>query len=625
MLKSSIPPKFPIPFAAEAGAPYIRSIPEPSQIGIQNGAASLTDGFPPLTFTPAGAGGDPPFGADFNGILNQITLWSQFQGAGAAVTYDAAFSAAIGGYPNGAVLATASQTGYFWLSIADNNTSDPETGGANWIKFSLSQSPTLLSNAGNPNGSVAGTQSVGGLPPTLCWDTSEDILWVCVTTGTASTAVWVNVAPTPQGPSNFENFVPNCQLQLWSGLGFITKMNSQGTGTQAAISYTGFDTVNNQPRLFTSNTGQVKVGDVVKMPSNFWGFPGSGYVNINIGARVVAVSTNASITVQGYFDSFSPVSSIAGTATPICPGDLGTGSGQCMDSWKKTGSLVVWADDFTTNSYPGALRTLGIRKGSASVEQITWECPPNQLKRYWGRTITFAVPVWQKVQSGAGTWSISTYDTIAGYTNSAAGQGNSYSNPTYGGFQFIPVTATVTPGCTRFVLLLNLSGALNDVYYAALPTAVLGSIMVQNNCRQNPNEILRPVGHWNPPILTPLQLQFPNVQTPPGSGNFGWIEIDIEAISLCTVHNSVQTVKAKVEWTTSTINATILTGTRLDYSLIFGPEATTNVANQTNCDSAWWPMDDAGCCTIFSGTSGIIPTSATFDFDMIASFPASLN
>jgi len=62
MLSTSIPPKFPIPFANAAGPSFIRPIPTASQIGIQDGAASLTDGFPPDCFTPVVAGGTPPFG-----------------------------------------------------------------------------------------------------------------------------------------------------------------------------------------------------------------------------------------------------------------------------------------------------------------------------------------------------------------------------------------------------------------------------------------------------------------------------------------------------------------------------------------------------------------------------------
>lgn len=50
--------------------------------------------------------------------------------------------------------------------------------------YSLFQSNLILFNAGNPNGLVAGTTYQ------LCWDTTNNYLWVCVTSGTSSTAVW---------------------------------------------------------------------------------------------------------------------------------------------------------------------------------------------------------------------------------------------------------------------------------------------------------------------------------------------------------------------------------------------------------------------------------------------------
>ena len=78
MQSSQIPSKFPIPFANGAGSGYIRQIPVTSQISITPGAASLTDGFPPLTFIPEGSGGIPPFGQDMNGILKEITAWIQW-------------------------------------------------------------------------------------------------------------------------------------------------------------------------------------------------------------------------------------------------------------------------------------------------------------------------------------------------------------------------------------------------------------------------------------------------------------------------------------------------------------------------------------------------------------------
>ena len=50
--------------------------------------------------------------------------------------------------------------------------------------LSLVNSNIVLNFAGNPNGNVAGTVYQ------LCWDTSDNLLFVCTTSGTTTTAVW---------------------------------------------------------------------------------------------------------------------------------------------------------------------------------------------------------------------------------------------------------------------------------------------------------------------------------------------------------------------------------------------------------------------------------------------------
>lgn len=132
MLSSAIPTKFPIPFGASANPATIRVVPQASQIGIQDGAASLTDGFPIKTQTPIGAGGTPPWGQDMNGILFQSTAWLQWVNAGAPIKYDAAFQTAIGGYPKGAVVQSAVTVGVFWFSLTENNVTNPDAAGAGW-------------------------------------------------------------------------------------------------------------------------------------------------------------------------------------------------------------------------------------------------------------------------------------------------------------------------------------------------------------------------------------------------------------------------------------------------------------------------------------------------------------
>lgn len=139
MQASQIPTKFNIPWANGAAPPFIRTIPQASQIGLQNGAASLTDGWPPLTFLQVAAGGVPPFGADANGILNQMTAWIRWASAGAPINWDSAFSAAIGGYPIGAVVQSPTTFGLWWICLADNNGTNPDSGGANWLGANLFQ------------------------------------------------------------------------------------------------------------------------------------------------------------------------------------------------------------------------------------------------------------------------------------------------------------------------------------------------------------------------------------------------------------------------------------------------------------------------------------------------------
>ena len=142
MQSTNIPTKIPLPFGYAATGAQINTIPTASQIGIVNGRASLHDGFPPNTFLPLITGGIPPFGADFNGILNGITAITQWQQAGGFFVYDSTFSTTIGGYPKGAVLQSANGAG-LWLSTVENNTTNPDTGGAGWASLAFEGSQAI--------------------------------------------------------------------------------------------------------------------------------------------------------------------------------------------------------------------------------------------------------------------------------------------------------------------------------------------------------------------------------------------------------------------------------------------------------------------------------------------------
>lgn len=130
------PPKVPLPFATAATGPDITNpFPIPSQIGVQNGRASWTDGFPPNCFIPIAAGGSWPWGADANKVFQFITAGLQWIQAGGAVNYDATFQTQIGGYPAGCIVRSNTLGLRYWASSVDNNMTDPDTGGAGWADF----------------------------------------------------------------------------------------------------------------------------------------------------------------------------------------------------------------------------------------------------------------------------------------------------------------------------------------------------------------------------------------------------------------------------------------------------------------------------------------------------------
>ena len=186
MQSSNIPTKFSIPFANSAGAGYIRSIPVASQIPITPGAASLTDGFPPLNDVPVASGGIPPSGADFNGILNQISAWNRWQNAGGSIPWDSAFATAIGGYPKGASVASPNYLGVTWLNTLENNTNTPETGGGiGWVAVKQNDMYQTLPDTGSAN-AYSATNHVPLTASTLVDGTVQRIRFAHTNTGSST-------------------------------------------------------------------------------------------------------------------------------------------------------------------------------------------------------------------------------------------------------------------------------------------------------------------------------------------------------------------------------------------------------------------------------------------------------
>jgi hypothetical protein len=210
MLQASIPDKIPAPFASAnlANANYPLPLNPPG-----GGLASWLQGWTVINATAQSAGGIPPFWQDFLALAYTLSAWDQWDQAGGALSigYDSAFSANIGGYFNGSIIKSATANGLLWISQVDNNTSDPDTGGANWTPGLVTASSNRANAvtmagytfAGNPNGNVAGTAATATSAPDLCWDRTHAILYACTVTGGAAAAVWTAVTYTPAAyPAN---------------------------------------------------------------------------------------------------------------------------------------------------------------------------------------------------------------------------------------------------------------------------------------------------------------------------------------------------------------------------------------------------------------------------------------
>ena len=159
------PTKMVEPFAASAptdGSPGGKTVPFPvaSQIpGGNPGKASLTDGFTPLNMTAIGSGGIPMSGLDLNGILYLMSTTVAALNAGVAfLVYDSVFQAAIGGYPQGAIIQQAADATATWKSITAANMTDPDTGGAGWVSSKILHT-TLTAASGTTHDQVLANPS----------------------------------------------------------------------------------------------------------------------------------------------------------------------------------------------------------------------------------------------------------------------------------------------------------------------------------------------------------------------------------------------------------------------------------------------------------------------------------
>jgi hypothetical protein len=386
MQLSQVPTKFPIPWGSSAGSGFIRSVPTASQVGIQNGAASLTDGFPPLNFLPVGSGGVPPFGQDMNGILNQITLWNQWNGAGGLCLYDSVFSADIGGYPKGAILAS-STAGQIWLNTVDNNTSNPDASGTGWA--GLTQ--TAIVHAGTDSSASGNTITVSTVSPPVSSVLTNMVFEItksahantgaitATIAGTTGSVIWADGTALsvtngfPDWPASTPALLSfdgtNFRIQSVMGPTVFARLGSIPIPLTGATSYyvngsTGNDSNNGTSSLTPFATIQHAITIVSGLNLN------GQTVTINVADGTYAPITlvqafgAGSIIILG--DTVTPANTvIAASSGSAVTGPVGAGSQYTINSFKLTSAAATGGD-------PGAGVWLSGSGTSVSLQNINF-------------------------------------------------------------------------------------------------------------------------------------------------------------------------------------------------------------------------------------------------------------
>lgn len=137
MNSSDIPSRLLKAFAVNGDKNSIAT--DSSSTSTSSGTATYDSGFPPITMKAISAGGIPPGGKDFNGVLYDATNKLKWYDAGGAYPFDATFASAIGGYPAGAVIPSSDFYG-FWQNTIDGNSANPENSSGSvtgWVPHSF--------------------------------------------------------------------------------------------------------------------------------------------------------------------------------------------------------------------------------------------------------------------------------------------------------------------------------------------------------------------------------------------------------------------------------------------------------------------------------------------------------
>jgi hypothetical protein len=130
------PDKISTAWAADAATTYINDIPVSDPVDPQR--SSWESGFRPITMTPEASGGLPPYGQDFNGVLNALSSHTLFTNTGGQYRFDGVLATIIGGYDEGTVLQSNDGKASYRSAVNNNLTNFntiPSSIGTLWMPW----------------------------------------------------------------------------------------------------------------------------------------------------------------------------------------------------------------------------------------------------------------------------------------------------------------------------------------------------------------------------------------------------------------------------------------------------------------------------------------------------------
>jgi len=274
----------------------------------------------------------------------------------------------------------------------------------------------MVEYAGNPNGNVAGYAATSTTPPSTCWDTTDGLLWICTTSGSASTAGWIAqaplasptftgtpAAPTPSSADNSTSLATTAYVQT----GLATKAALAGSSGQV------FSVAN-----AASSSQAVPLGQA---QSTFAALTGSSTQTFSVAN---AVSSSQAVPLGQAQSTFAALAGSSAQTFSVSPGA----------STNQAVNFGQFASSLSANGYqilPGGLilqwGITSVFPTGASTSSVTGTFPvnfPNNAFVIVGTPDNLAASTWDELAVMNTSLTTSGYTFYIGTANSSRSIGN---------------------------------------------------------------------------------------------------------------------------------------------------------------------------------------------------------